>query len=133
MVKFSVFFLEFKIAFFLLLVEKVITLTPNPLVILWWLNFESNLPILGLFLQFICSLGVCNGWCEGSESWSCSVLLLHLWRRGGHLSQPGAAQEEDPQPEHLFSKHLLRLQVGVKTWRLLKTYCIKYQESGIKK
>lgn len=49
------------------------------------------------------------------------------------MSQPGAAQEEDPQPEHLFSKQLFRVQVSAKAWRLLQTCCIEYQESGIKK
>lgn len=46
------------------------------------------------------------------------------------MSQPGAAQEEDPQPEHLFSKQLFRVQVSAEAWPLLQTCCLEYQESG---
>lgn len=79
-------------------------------------HLTRALSILGVPRQFTCSLAVWDGRWRGGESRRCSILLLHLWRRGGRLPQPGSTQQEDPQPEHLFSQQLLRVQVGVKHW-----------------
>lgn len=89
-------------------------------------HLTRALSILGVPRQFTWSLAVWDGRWRGGESRRCSILLLHLWRRGGRLSQPGSTQQEDPQPEHLFSQQLLRVQVGVEHIDIYSIYIYIY-------